>query len=263
VTPLEVILTTALVLACAMTALWLISLAIRDSSIVDIFWGPGFVLVTWVVFALTPGGFLPRRLLISTLVTIWGLRLGLHILRRNLGKGEDFRYAAWRREAGDSWWWKSLLRVFALQGVILLFVAAPIFAAQILRGAERWTWLDTLAIPVWLFGFFFESVGDWQLARFKADPANRGKLLDGGVWRYTRHPNYFGDAAQWWGHYLVAAATGGGAWTILSPILMTFLLVRVSGVGLLEKSLKDSKPGYRAYMETTSAFVPWFPRRRG
>jgi steroid 5-alpha reductase family enzyme len=261
-TPVEVILTTALVLLCVMVGLWLISLAIHDSSIVDIFWGPGFVLVIWVVFALTPGGFMPRKLLISTLVTLWGLRLGLHILRRNLGKGEDFRYAAWRREAGASWWGKSFLRVFALQGVILLFVAAPIFAAQILPGTGRWTWLDGLAIVVWTVGFFFESVGDWQLARFKADPANRGKLLDRGVWRTTRHPNYFGDAAQWWGHYLVAAATGGGAWTILSPILMTFLLVRVSGVGLLEKSLKDSKPGYRAYMESTSAFVPWFPRRR-
>jgi steroid 5-alpha reductase family enzyme len=206
-TPWGVILASAGVLFGAMVVLWLVSLAIRDSSIVDIFWGPGFVLVNWVAFALTPEGFLPRKLLISVLVTLWGLRLGSHILRRNMGKGEDFRYAEWRRQAGASWWWKSFLRVFALQGAILLFVAAPIFAVHILGGPERWTWLDVLAVAVWAIGFLFESVGDAQLARFLADPANRGKLLDRGVWRYTRHPNYFGDATQWWGHYLVAAAT--------------------------------------------------------
>jgi steroid 5-alpha reductase family enzyme len=262
VSPLGVILAASAILLGAMILLWLVSLAIHDSSIVDIFWGPGFVLVNWAAFLLAPEGFLPRRLLISALVTLWGMRLGIHVLRRNMGKGEDFRYAQWRREAGPSWWWKSLLRVFALQGVLLLIVAAPIFAVHILGGPARWIWLDVLAVPVWAFGFTFEAAGDAQLARFRADPANRGKLLDRGVWRYTRHPNYFGDAAQWWGHYLVAAAAGG-AWTILSPILMTFLLVRVSGVGLLERSLKQSKPGYREYMQTTSAFIPWFPRRHG
>ena len=127
---------------------------------------------------------------------------------------------------------------------------------------ETLTVLDILAVAVWLVGFLFEAVGDWQLARFKSNPANKGRVLDRGVWRYTRHPNYFGDATQWWAYYLAAAATKGGVWTIFSPILMTTFLLRVSGVSLLEKSLKSTKPEYQAYVETTSAFIPWFPKKR-
>ncbi len=202
-----------------------------------------------------------RKLLISTLVTIWGLRLAVHILLRNWGKAEDFRYAAWRQEAGASWWWRSLFKVFLLQGAILWVVAAPLLAAQIHSHPARLTVLDWLAIAVWLIGFIFEAGGDWQLMRFKADPANRGKVLQSGLWRYTRHPNYFGDALQWWGFYLIALA-GGGGWTIFSPVLMTYLLVRVSGVAMLEKTLQEAKPGYKEYIESTPAFVPWFPRHK-
>jgi steroid 5-alpha reductase family enzyme len=189
------------------------------------------------------------------------LRLSLHILNRNWGKGEDYRYQVWRKEAGSSWWWKSLLKVFILQGVLLLIVAAPLLAAQVKPAPDYLTWLDWLAIPVWLVGFTFETLGDWQLMRFKANPGNKGKLLTSGVWRYSRHPNYFGDAAQWWAYYLIAFSTGAW-WTIFSPILMTGLLLRVSGVTLLEKTLKETKPGYREYVETTSEFIPWFPRRK-
>lgn len=134
--------------------------------------------------------------------------------------------------------------------------------AQITNRPAQLTWLDGLALPLWAIGFFFEAAGDWQLARFKANPANRGQVLQTGVWRYTRHPNYFGDAAQWWAYYLLAVAAGGW-WTIFSPILMTALLMRVSGVTLLEKSLKEEKPGYQAYIENTSEFIPWFPRKKG
>jgi steroid 5-alpha reductase family enzyme len=246
-----------------MILLWLLSLALRNSSIVDIFWGTGFVIVTWVIYVLAPDGFGPRKLLLATLVTIWGLRLSLYILWRNWGKPEDFRYAKWREEAGRRWWWISFFKVFLLQGVLLWIISAPLVVGVASPTPPSLGLLEGSGVLVWAYGFFFEAVGDWQLARFKSDPANRGKLMDRGVWRYTRHPNYFGDAAQWWGFYLVAAATGIGALTVFSPALMTFLLVRVSGVGMLEKTLKGTKPGYREYMERTSAFVPLPPRRAG
>jgi steroid 5-alpha reductase family enzyme len=242
-----------------MVLLWLLSLALRNSSIVDIFWGTGFVIVAWASFVFGDQGFFPRKILLAALVTIWGLRLSLHILSRNWGKAEDFRYAKWRLESGPRWWWFSFFKVFLLQGVLMWVISAPLVAAEVSPTSASIGPVEALAVVVWAIGFSFEAVGDWQLMRFKADPANRGKLMDRGVWRYTRHPNYFGDAAQWWGFYLIAAA-GGGWWTVLSPILMTLLLVRVSGVGLLEKTLKDSKPGYRQYMERTRAFIPWFPR---
>jgi steroid 5-alpha reductase family enzyme len=243
-----------------MSAVWLVSLLLRDASIVDIFWGLGFVILAWAYYALTPDGYATRKLLLVALVTTWGLRLSLYILRRNWGKGEDYRYRRWREQAGDKWWWQSYFKVFLLQGLLLWIISAPLLAAQISSTPARLTVLDYLSLAVWGIGFFFEAVGDWQLSRFKANPANKGKLLTGGVWRYTRHPNYFGDAAQWWGYYLIALAAGGG-WTVFSPLLMTFLLVRVSGVRLLERALKESKPGYKEYAERTSAFVPWWPRK--
>jgi steroid 5-alpha reductase family enzyme len=252
----------ALIILGLMTALWLISLALKDSSIVDPFWGTGFVITNWIYFALTPDGFPARKWLIGALVTVWGLRLSLYLLWRNWGQGEDFRYQKWRREAGEAWWWRSYFKVFVLQGFLMWIISAPLLAAQYSPTPAKLMALDYAAIVVWGIGFFFEAAGDLQMARFKADPANRGKVLDSGVWRYTRHPNYFGDAAQWWGYYLIAAAASGGFWTIFSPVLMTLLLLRVSGVALLEKSLVDTKPQYREYIETTSPFVPWFPRKR-
>ncbi len=250
-----------LVILVLMSLLWLLSLALKNASIVDIFWGTGFVIAAWAAFLLTPEGFIQRKLLIAGLVTIWGLRLSLHILIRNWGKPEDFRYQAWRNETGSAWWWRSFFKVFLLQGVLLWIISAPLLAAQFSPQPDHLTWLDYLAIPVWLIGFFFEAVGDWQLTRFKADPANKGKVMNRGVWRYTRHPNYFGDATQWWAYYLIAAAAGGW-WTIFSPAIMTFLLTRVSGARLLEKSLKEEKPGYKEYVESTSEFIPWFPRKK-
>jgi steroid 5-alpha reductase family enzyme len=249
------------VILVSMILLWLLSFALRNSSIVDIFWGTGFVIVGWATFLLTRDGYLARKLLLAALATVWGLRLSLHILRRNWGKPEDFRYAKWRQENGARWWWVSFFKVFLLQGALLWIISTPLVAAQVSPIPARLGVLDALAVVVWAFGFFFETVGDAQLEQFKADPANRGKLLTTGVWHYTRHPNYFGDAAQWWGYFLIAAAAPGGLWSIFSPALMTLLLVRVSGVALLEKTLIDTKPGYREYAATTSAFVPWFPRR--
>jgi steroid 5-alpha reductase family enzyme len=248
------------VILALMVLLWLFSLRLKNSSIVDIFWGTGFVISQWVYFALTPEGYLPRKLLLGALVTVWGLRLSIHILRRNWGKPEDFRYQKWREENGSAWWWKSFFKVFLLQGVLLWVISTPLLIAQIGGQPDRLTAFDFLGAAVWLVGFFFEAAGDAQLAQFKANPANKGKVLDRGVWRFTRHPNYFGDSAQWWGYYLVALSAGGW-WTLFSPALMTLLLLRVSGVALLEKTL-ETRPGYKEYIERTSAFVPWFPHKK-
>lgn len=242
----------------AMTALWLLSLVLRNASIVDIAWGPGFAVVA--IFAAAVGdGDAARRILVAALVSVWGLRLGGYISLRNRGHGEDPRYQAMRRNAGPRFWWFSLIQVFLLQGVLMWFISMPLVWAAT-SGPSGTKWTDVAGVAVWSIGFVFESVGDWQLARFKADPANRGKVMDRGLWRYTRHPNYFGDALVWWGLFLIAAAVGAGWFTIVSPIIMTVLLVRVSGVALLERSQVRTKPEYRDYIARTRAFVPWFPR---
>ncbi len=256
---LQPFVTVGLIILAVMTVLWTISLALCNSSIVDIFWGLGFVFAAWGYSLLTPWGAVRKALLLA-LVTVWGLRLSFYILWRNWGKPEDFRYAKWRADSGGRWWWKSLLQVFLLQGVLMWIISAPLLAAQLYAATSTLVWLDGIGLGVWLIGFCFEAVGDWQLVRFRGDPATKGTLLRSGVWRYTRHPNYFGDAAQWWGYFLLALAAGGW-WTIFSPLIMTTLLVRVSGVTLLEKSLADAKPGYRKYIESTSAFIPWIPKR--
>jgi len=254
-------LNSGLIILGLMTLLWLLSLALKDSSIVDIFWGAGFVITFWIATLFLPGIPPGRILLLGMLVTIWGLRLSLYVYSRNAGKGEDFRYAAWRKEAGDSWWWRSFFKVFLLQGAIMWIVAIPLLAAQTGYASSPFKCLDNVGVALWLVGFIFEAGGDWQLSRFKAHPENKGKLLTSGLWSLTRHPNYFGDAAQWWGFYLIAASTGA-LWTIISPILMTFLLVRVSGVAMLERTLKQAKPGYAEYSARTSAFFPWFPKKK-
>lgn len=249
-------------LAIFMSGIWLVSLYIKDASIIDFVWGVAFILVGWVYFALVSDVTTSARgWLIMSLMTVWGLRLSWHIFARNLGKGEDFRYAQWRAEAGPPWWWQSYFKVFLLQGVLVWIISLPMLMVHLYRSGPALIWLDAFGAAVWAVGFVFEAVGDWQLARFKADPANKGKLMDRGLWRYTRHPNYFGDAAQWWGFFLIAAATPNGWLTIISPILMTVLLVRVSGVAMLERTLKH-RPGYADYAARTSAFIPWFPRNR-
>lgn len=253
-------LTGGIVILGMMIILWLISLQIKNSSIVDIFWGSGFVLTGWVYFLQTPDGFLQRKLLLMILVSIWGLRLSTHIFIRNWRKPEDFRYQKWRKESGRSWWLKSLFQVFLLQGLLMWVISTPLLAAQISFLPRSLQWLDWTGAAFWLVGFIFETAGDAQLARFKANPENKGKVLSTGVWRLTRHPNYFGDSAQWWGYYLISASARGW-WTIFSPMIMTLFLIRISGVFLLEKTLKETKPGYREYLESTSAFIPWFPKK--
>lgn len=240
--------------------LWLVSVKLRDASIVDMVWGFGFVVITWIAFA-TGGGAFPRRVLMTTMVTLWGLRLTAYLTWRNLGKGEDYRYQAMRREHGERFPIVSLSRVFGLQSVVMWLVSFPVQAAQVAKEPTDLGVLDFVGIGFWAVGLFFEAVGDAQLARFKANPTNAGQVMNRGLWRYTRHPNYFGDFMVWWGFYFVALSTISAWWTIFGPALMSFFLMRVSGVPLLEKSLRKNRPGYEEYIRRTNAFFPWVPRK--
>lgn len=242
-----------------MFLLWLVSLRTRDVSIVDIFWGLGFVGIAAVALGATaaPG---PRALLTFVLVAVWGVRLAAYLAWRNHGQGEDYRYAAMRRHHGERFARVSLGTVFGLQAILMWVVSLPAQAA-IAAGAAPLGWLDAIAAVVWATGLFFESVGDAQLARFKADPANRGRVMDRGLWAWTRHPNYFGDFCVWWGIGLLGLAAGAW-WSLVGPALMSVLLLRVSGVALLEKGLRKTRPGYAAYIAATPAFFPRPPRRR-
>jgi len=251
---------TPMVVSVALFLLWLLSLKLKDASIVDIFWGLGFAIIAVTGYLVT-NGFAGRKQLMTVLVIIWGVRLAWHIGSRNLGKGEDFRYQAMRKKHGERFPIVSLYTVFLLQGVLMLVISLPLQAAQIPVQPDRLTVLDFVGLVVWLSGFLFEAVGDWQLRQFKSDPANKGKLMDRGLWAFTRHPNYFGDALLWWGFYLIACAAGAW-WTIFSPALMTFLLLKVSGVAMLERSLTKTKPEYEAYARRTNAFLPWFPKNQ-
>jgi steroid 5-alpha reductase family enzyme len=249
---------TAAVVAIALVLLWLLSLKLKDASIVDIFWGIGFVLIAVTSYEIADG-YVGRRFLLTALVVMWGGRLAGYLGRRNLGHGEDYRYQAMRKRYGDRFPLLSLFLVFGLQGVLMWTISLPLQAAQLAPQPDRLTALDWLGALLWATGMAFETIGDWQLSHFKADPANQGKVMDRGLWAYTRHPNYFGDALLWWGYYLIAVAAGAW-WTVFSPILMTLLLMKVSGVALLEKTLVKTKPEYQDYVRRTNAFFPWFQR---
>lgn len=244
--------------AAVMIATWLVSLVVRDASIVDPVWPVALAVAAWAAFAVADGD-RTRGLLLVGLVTVWGVRLAGHLAIRNFGKGEDFRYARMREKHGRRFPWVSLVTVFLLQGVLVVIVSLPAQMGQAGDGPPV-GWLAAAGIALWLVGMVFETGGDLQLSRFKADPANKGKVLDRGFWRYTRHPNYFGDFCVWWGVYLVAAETTAGAASIAGPIVMSILLLRVSGVALLEKDIAERRPGYADYVRRTSAFFPRPPR---
>ena len=254
-----ILVTTAAATMAMMLVLWFVSLAIKNASIVDIFWGAGFAVIAMVTYTQTDG-YSTRKLLITSMAVIWGLRLAIHIGWRNYGKGEDFRYQAMRKRIGARFGLVSLFTVFALQGVLMWVISLPLQVAQISREPEYLTWLDCLGVILWAVGFLFEAIGDLQLTLFRVKPENKGKVMDRGLWAYTRHPNYFGDALLWWGFFLIALATPGGWGTVISPVLMTTLLMKVSGVALLEKTLIKTRPEYRDYVRRTSAFFPRPPK---
>ena len=235
---------------------WLASIPLRNVSIVDSLWGVMIALAAWV-YALAAPQTGPREALVLLLVTLWMARLSGYITWRNRGHGEDRRYQAIRARNQPHFALKSLYLVFGLQAILAWIIAWPLMAA--LAGQAPLGWLDALGAALWLFGFSFEAVADQQLARFKADPANAGRVMDRGLWRYSRHPNYFGECCLWWGLWLIALAAGG-AWTLISPLLMTLLLLKVSGVALLEQDIGERRPAYRDYVARTSAFFPGPPR---
>jgi steroid 5-alpha reductase family enzyme len=238
---------------------WVLSVIRNDVSIVDSIWSLMFLAMTLVYTGSVwlngePG---VRALLLLVLVSAWALRLSIHITRRNRGECEDRRYRAIRRRNEPGFAVKSLYLVFGLQGLLAWFISLPLLAAA--TGSAQPGLLDALAVAIWLTGFGFEAVADAQLAAFRARPENSGRVLDSGLWRYSRHPNYFGECMIWWGFYLLAVAAGGW-WTLPAPLLMTFLLLRVSGVTLLERDISDRRPDYRDYMRRTNAFIPGPPR---
>jgi steroid 5-alpha reductase family enzyme len=235
---------------------WIVSLFTGDASIVDSLWSLIFLALcaTWfIAYEFTT----PRSGAVMILVTLWALRLSAYITWRNRGEGEDPRYQAMRRKHSPNFAIKSLFIVFLLQGFLAWIISLPLLAA--ITGSRPLNLFDGLAIALVSFGILFESVADAQLAAFKTRPGNQGSVMDKGLWRYTRHPNYFGECCVWWGFYLFAVAAGGW-WSILSPLLMTFLLLRVSGVALLEKDIVERRPGYREYIAHTNAFIPGMPK---
>lgn len=239
-----------------MAGVYVIGVLKEDNSVVDIAWGLGFVAVTLSTFLRYASGH-PRQWLVLALVTAWGLRLSGHLILRNRGRGEDIRYARWRDE-WDNVLLRSFFQIYMLQGTILLVIAAPILLVNRAPGGPL-GWLDGLGVVVWGFGTIFEAVGDYQLLRFTRDPANEGRVLQTGLWRYTRHPNYFGEAVLWWGVFLVALSATGGWLAVVSPLTIDFLLVRVSGVPMLEEAYEGDDE-YARYRRRTSALIPWFPR---
>ena len=243
-----------------MIAGWLVSLVRTNVTIVDSLWGLGFVLVAWLT-GLYSDGFWGRNVLIAALVTIWGLRLSVYLSVRNWGKGEDPRYGGWREKSGPNFWIVSLFKVFILQAIFLWVISLVLQVGQLSAKPAQFTYLDVIGVVVWVFGFSFESVGDWQLARFKSNPSNRNRVMNTGLWAYTRHPNYFGEFLVWWGLYLVTLATPGNWWTILSPLIVTAVLLKMTGIPLTEKSLIERRPGYEDYIRHTSAFIPWRPAK--
>jgi len=270
----------AVALACCLVPLWMISLKAKDASLIDIFWGLGFVVVALVCFYLAPKP-TPYLMLLTALPVLWGLRLSLYLARRNLGHGEDPRYVAMMKRAEKkglsemAWRRRSLMTIYFGQGFLVLLVSAPLWvgSARGLFTDESLVLTETMIGPIaiigtiiWLIGFLFEAIGDWQLARFLKKnksydgPYENKPVLASGLWKYTRHPNYFGNAMMWWGIFLVACQVPYGWVTIFAPIIMNLLLVRVSGKDLLERKLKK-RPAYQDYVERTPGFVPWFPKK--
>jgi len=242
------------------TLLWIWSVFIKNVSIVDIFWGLGFVVVnTFYVFM--SGELNARKILILTLVCIWGFRLAIYLALRNIGKGEDFRYQEFRQNYGPKrYWWFSYFQTFLLQGTLIMIISLPLLGISFNNSNGNLQILDYLGIITWLIGFAFETVGDFQLSNFKRNSKNKGKVLHTGLWKYTRHPNYFGDSAVWWAYGIFSIAAGS-YWQVIGAVIMTLLIFKISGVSLLEKTLKETKPLYKEYIQKTSSFIPWFPKK--
>lgn len=254
----DAMIVSAITIAIIMVATWLLSLAVKNASIVDIVWGFGFA-VNSIVLAIIVDGNSGRQILVAVLVSVWGFRLAAYLAKRNIGHGEDWRYKAMRKKQGSSFGIISLVTVFGLQGALMWVVSLPVMfsSGDISPGVGP---IAVIGILVWLVGFVFEALGDYQLVQFKKDSNNAKKVMDKGLWSLTRHPNYFGNALLWWGIWIVAAETGSGIFSIIGPVVMTFFLLRVSGVPMLERSLSKRREGWDEYARKTSSFIPRPPK---
>jgi steroid 5-alpha reductase family enzyme len=253
----ETLLYAAIVAVSYMTILFIIATIIKDNSILDIAWGPGFIVVAWAMLFIN-ADFGARQFLAAALVTIWGLRLGIRIFRRNIGKGEDPRYVKFREEWGKTFVLRSYFQLFLFQALILLLNITPVMI--IMSGIrENLVWSDYIGLAIWVVGFLFESVGDYQLDTFLKDPANRGTIINRGLWKYTRHPNYFGESTMWWGIFIIALNQPWGWIGVIGPIAITGMILFVSGIPMTEKMMEKT-PGWEEYKRQTSAFVPWFKK---
>jgi steroid 5-alpha reductase family enzyme len=237
--------------------LWLLSLRLKDASIADIFWGPGMACVVDITAWLGGAGG-TRTSAVLLLVNLWAFRLAAHIWARH--KGEDRRYAVLRQHFGRNWWWLSLIQVFLLQAILIWFIPAPLVAA-LLYSHMPMGWVDYLGIGLAAAGLIFETLADSQLAAFRTDPASRNQIMDRGLWAWSRHPNYFGECVMWWGCFVIGYAASHQIWLLLSPVVVTWLLLKVSGVSLMEETIASRRPGYAAYRRRVSAFVPWRPKK--
>ena len=240
------------------TSFFIIAQIIKNNSIVDIGWGIGFILITLYTFFFSEM-ITAKSILVTSLVLIWGFRLSYHILKRNWGKPEDFRYAKWRKEWGKWLFIRSFFQIFMLQGLLMLIIASPIIFINHSHQTGLQL-LDYLGALIWIIGFLFESIGDYQLAQFIQKPENKGKIMKYGLWQYTRHPNYFGEATMWWGIYIISLSLPNGFWFIISPLTITILLLYVSGVPMLEKKFSDDQK-FQEYARETPKFFPWFPKK--
>lgn len=256
---LQILLLSAKPVLLMMVTLWLWSVVRKNASVVDPWWSMGFLAITLTLGSQMPKT--PGRCLLAVLVAVWALRLWAYLLYRNWGTGEDSRYQAFREKYGpERYWWISFFQVFMLQGVLMLIISAPLQVAITKPTPDPVTLFDLLGAALVLVGLSFEAIADAQMAEFRNNSGHEGKVMNSGLWRYSRHPNYFGEALLWWGFWVSALDTPWGFCTIFAPILMTFLLLKVSGVTMLEDSLKDRKPKYADYIKKTSAFIPWPPK---
>jgi steroid 5-alpha reductase family enzyme len=251
-------LTLALILFVYMTAWFIFSLLKKRNDVADVAWGLGFVLLAWSSLILEQALSI-RSLLVVGMVTIWGSRLAWHIHRRNKGKTEDFRYLAWRKEWGQWFYLRSYFQVYVLQGLLLFCVVMPVLVINS-QPAQSIGFIEMIGLLIWAIGFWFESTGDAELARFLKDPANKGKLMQSGLWQYTRHPNYFGEVTQWWGIWVIAMAAPYGIYGIIGPLTITFLILKVSGIPLLEKKMAEH-PDFAQYKKRVSVIFPLLPKK--
>ncbi len=249
--------TLVLVVAVYMSLWCAVAFILRRNDVADVAWGLGFLVVTVAAFFLG-SPVVDRGFLVVILVGIWAVRLSSHIYLRNRSKTEDYRYEQWRRDWGKWFYLRTFLQVFMLQGLLILVVSLPAVITVIYRGGA-WSITDAVGLAIWLFGFFFETIGDRQLAQFLKNPINKGKLMQSGLWKYTRHPNYFGEILQWWGIGVIALAVPYGVWGLCGPLVITWLIVKVSGVPLLEEKMAHH-PDFAEYKRKTNMVVPWIPK---